>query len=435
MFDSGKQYPDTWYAATSRDRQTERAPLPGDRDVDVLVVGAGFSGLYTAHNLADKGQSVAVIEASRVGWAASGRCGGQIILGLSCDMGPIEAALGRDGAREVWDLLRWAGGEIRHKIQRHAIDCELADGFLWTSILWQRIKLLCDWQEEAARHYGYDKLQFLTRRELPDHVGSERYVAGLIDPEGGHLHPLKYILGLAAALEAKGVPIYENTRALSYRDHGDGCTVETEHGVIRCRKLVLAANAYIDKLDPTLHRRVMPVGTYMIATEPLPVSLARQLLPSNMAVCDNQFVLDYFRLTADNTLLFGGKCTYSGRTPANLTESMRADMLRVFPQLKGTRISHTWGGHIDITVNRTPDLGQRGNVYWAQGFSGHGVVPTCAAGKVLADAILGEDHLLRQFMRLSNPAFPGGDLLRVPLQAGGMFYYRLRDYAIPGISF
>ncbi|PXX48816.1 NAD(P)/FAD-dependent oxidoreductase [Aquitalea magnusonii] len=435
MFESSAHYPPSWYAASSQAEQVDRPPLCQDLDVDVLVVGAGYTGLYTAHNLADAGVNVAVIEASRVGWAASGRNGGQLILGFSCDMPPIEAALGLETAREIWQLLRGAAADIRHKISHHHIDCELAEGHLWTSVLWQRIRLLSEWQEHAARHYDYQALQFVPRKDLPQHVGSERYVAGLIDREGGHFHPLKYILGLARAAEEKGVAIFEQTRALSYTSRANGCEVQTAQGKIRCRKLVLATNAYIDQLDPALERRIMPVGTYMIATEPLPEEVTRQLLPSNMAVSDNQFILDYFRLTADRSLLFGGKCTYSGRTPANLTASMRADLLRVFPQLAPYRITHTWGGHIDITVPRTPDFGCRGDVYWAQGFSGHGVVPTCAAGRVLADAILGDSHLLQQFMRLSNPDFPGGKLLRVPLQAAGMFYYRLRDYAIPGLSY
>lgn len=435
MFESSAHYPPTWYAATSQAEQIERPPLRQDLDVDVLVVGAGYTGLYTAHNLADAGVNVAVIEASRVGWAASGRNGGQLILGFSCDMPPIEAALGLETAQEIWQLLRGAVADIRHKIAQHHIDCELATGHLWTSVLWQRIRLLSEWQEHAARHYDYQALEFVPRKDLPQHVGSERYVAGLIDHEGGHFHPLKYILGLARAAEEKGVAIFEQTRALSYTSKGDGCVVQTAQGKIRCRKLVLATNAYVDQLDPALERKIMPVGTYMIATEPLPEAVASQLLPSNMAVSDNQFILDYFRLSADRSLLFGGKCTYSGNTPANLTASMRADLLRVFPQLAPYRITHTWGGHIDITVPRTPDFGCRDNAYWAQGFSGHGVVPTCAAGRVLANAILGDTHLLQQFMRLSNPDFPGGKLLRVPLQAAGMFYYRLRDYAIPGLSY
>jgi glycine/D-amino acid oxidase-like deaminating enzyme len=429
MFESNQHYPASWYAASSIAQQTERPALQQDMDVDVLVVGAGFTGLYTAHNLADAGVNVAVIEASRVGWAASGRNGGQIILGFSCDMPPIEAALGLEAAQEIWQLLRGAAADIRHKISHHAIDCELAAGHLWTSVLWQRIKLLSDWQEHAARHYGYEALEFVPRQALPQHVGSERYVAGLIDHEGGHFHPLKYILGWRAA-EDKGVQIFEQTRALSYTSQGDGCVVHTAQGRIRCRKLVLATNAYIDQLDPALERRIMPVGTYMIATEPLPEDVARQLLPSNMAVSDNQFILDYFRLTADRSLLFGGKCTYSGRTPANLTASMRADLLRVFPQLAPYQITHTWGGHIDITVPRTRtsaavamSTGRRGfpatawcppappDVYWPMPFWATSICCNCSCAcptrtsrvAAAARALAGCRHAVLPPARLCHP--------------------------------
>lgn len=428
MFESSAQYPDSWYAASTLDRQRLRPPLREDGDVDVCVVGAGFTGLYTALELAEAGLSVRVLEASRVAWAASGRNGGQLILGFSCDMPPFEAALGAQRAKTIWQLVRDAAGDIRQLIQRHQIDCELVSGHVWTAVMPRRIKVLTDWQEEAARHWDYPHLQFIPKAELPGYVGSPRYVAGLLDSEGGHLHPLKYTLGLADACEAAGVSIHEQSRVLDYQREADGYRVRTGQATLRCRKLVLACNAYLDRLAPRLSARVLPVGTYMIATEPLSEALAQEILPQNHAVSDNQFVLDYFRLSADRRLLFGGKCTYSGRTPANLAERMRADMLRVFPQLQGVGISHCWGGHIDITVHRTPDFGGEQDLYWAQGFSGHGLIPTRVAGRVLAAAIRGDDTLLDLFRALPNPAFPGGDWLRVPLQAAGMAWYRLRDY-------
>lgn len=435
MFASDTQYPKSWYADSVQPAPATRPPLASDLDTEVLIVGGGFTGLYTAYHLATAGVKVSLIEASRIGWAASGRNGGQLILGFSSDMPPIEAALGKEKAREIWDALREAGQFIRQLIHTHQVDCALTDGHLWTSVLWQRIRLLSDWQEEAATAWGYDHLAFIPRKDLPNYVDSPRYVAGLYDKEGGHLNPLKYILGLAKVVEGLGVSLYENTKAIRYQKMGDGYLVNTEKGQIRCRKLVLATNAYIDRLDTQLSARILPVGTYMIATEPLPTALAQQLLPNQAAVSDNQFILDYFRLSEDNRLLFGGKCTYSGKTPSNLTEGMRQDMVRVFPQLKAVKISHTWGGHIDISVHRTPDIGKEGDKYWAQGFSGHGVIPTSLAGKVIADAILGNDRLLQYFMQLNNPAFPGGNLMRVPLQAAGMAWYRLKDYPIPGLAY
>ena len=418
----------SYYAASSRAEQVKRPPLSGDLEADVVVVGGGYTGLTTALNLAEAGKSVVIIEAHRVGWGASGRNGGQAIVGFSCDMPPFEAALGQEGAKQVWTLTQQAAAEIRQRIARHHIDCDYRQGHLWTSVLQRRVHLLTDWQEEASRKWGYDALRLVPKAELPAFIDSARYQAGLLDSQGGHLHPLKYALGLARAAEAAGVQIFENTPALRYAERPDGAEVHTALGRVRAHQLVLACNAGIGALDKRLQSRILPVGTYMIATAPLGEARARALLPGACAVSDNQFVLDYFRLSSDHRLLFGGKCTYTGRTPANLTQGMRADMLRVFPQLADVGIDFTWGGHIDITMARTPDFGCERNVYWAQGFSGHGIVPTAVAGRVLAEAMVGDTTHLQLFQKLRNPAFPGGQRLAALFQVLGMSYYRARDY-------
>lgn len=428
MFDSSTQHIASYYAASSPDAQIERPSLQENLNVDVVIVGAGFTGLYTALRLAEAGKSVAIIEASRIGWGASGRNGGQIIPGFSCDMPPFEAALGRDGAQQVWRLVQQAAAEIRQRIARHQIDCDLTEGHLWAAVQQRRVRILTDWQEEASSKWGYHQLEFIPKSQLPEHIGSQRYQAALLDRQGGHLHPLRYILGLARAAEALGVRIFEQSKATGYQTSSDSVRVQSAHGQISASKLVLACNAYIDRLDPRLQSKILPVGSYMIATQTLPDSVARQLLPTGHAVSDNQFVLDYFRLSKDRRLLFGGKCSYTGRTPRNLTEGLRQDMLKVFPQLAKAKIDFTWGGHIDISMPRTPDFGQRGNVYWAQGFSGHGIVPTCVAGRVLAEAIAGDNSHLKLFTALKNPVFPGGATLAALFQVASMSYYRLRDY-------
>jgi glycine/D-amino acid oxidase-like deaminating enzyme len=420
------RYPDSYYAASAADRLRERPTLDETVDADVCIVGAGYSGLYTALRLAEAGKRVVMLEAARVGWGASGRNGGQAILGFSCDMPPIEAQLGRDEAMAIWQLVRDAAGEIRQRIKVHAIDCDWRDGHLWTAVLPRRVGILTEWQEEASTRWGYRGLQFIPKAELGAWVDSPRYQAALYDPEAGHLHPLKYVLGLAEAAERAGVRIFEASAATDYRETGNRIRITTANGEVSCGALVLACNVYLGDLDRERSRRILPVGTFMVATEPLSERAAK-LVPSGACVTDNQFVLDYFRVTADQRLLFGGGCTYLGGMPSDIRTAMRPALDRVFPQLKDVRLDYGWGGLIDCTLRRTPDFGRRGNVFWAQGFSGHGVIPTCVAGRVLAEAVLGDDTQLKRFMKLSNPPFFGGRLLAGPMEAAGKFWYRMRD--------
>ena len=425
MFLSSPEHVSSYYANTCK--APYRAAQAGNLQTEVLIIGGGFSGLHTALRLALAGRQVTIIESSRVGWAASGRNGGMAILGWSCDMDPLEQALGQTDAKVLWDLMRWAAAELKDLPLRHGFDCDYRPGHLWTSVQTKRVAGLREWQQHAAVKWGYDRLQFIDKPELSDWVGSERYQAALFDPEGAHINPLKLAWGLAAAIEKAGGKILEQTRALSYQEVGEQVRVITEHGQINCDVLVLACNSYIDELDPALNRKILPVGTFMVATEPLSAAQARALIPCNACVTDNQFVLDYFRLTADNRLLFGGGCTYLGGMPADFASAMRPNLERVFPLLRGVGIEYGWGGHIDISMRRTPEIGCRANVYWMQGYSGHGVLPTCVSGRVVADAILGSSDHLAIFRRLSHADFPGGRLLAPWLEAAGKFWFRLRD--------
>jgi glycine/D-amino acid oxidase-like deaminating enzyme len=342
-------------------------------------------------------------------------------------MPPLEAALGLERARRLWDSMRWAAQELRDLPGRHNFDCDYRAGHLWTSVMPRRNAILHEWQHEASHKWGHDALQFIPREALPYWVASDRYQAGLYDPEGGHLNPLKLALGLAAAIEAAGGRIYEHSKALSYRQEGQGYVLKTEQGSVRADVLVLACNAYIDELDPALAKRVLPVGTYQVATAPLGAAQAKALLPTNACVTDNQFVLDYFRVTPDHRLLFGGGCTYLGGMPKDIASATRPFLERVFPQLAGVPIEFAWGGHIDITLKRTPDIGGADNRYWLQGYSGHGVLPTLAGARAVSDAILGNADLLNLYQGLNNPGFPGGRYLAAPLEAVGKAWYRLRD--------
>jgi glycine/D-amino acid oxidase-like deaminating enzyme len=427
MFAQSAQHVTSYYAGTASAPIPLHPALHERLEAEVLVVGTGFSGLHTALRLASAGKRVIVLEASRVAWAASGRNGGQALLGWSCDMQPLEASLGRARARELWDSMRWAAGEIRDLPVRHGFDIDYRPGSLWAAVRRRRVALLERARDEAAEHWGYDRLRVIAHDEMSEWIGSPRYLGALYDPEAGHLNPLKLALGLAQAIECAGGRIFEQSRVLDYHETSSGYVARTASGEVRADVLVLACNAYIDRLDQELARRLLPVGTYQVATEPLDLELARSLLPRNSCVIDNQFVPDYFRLSPDNRLLFGGGCTYLGGIPANIAEATRRPLERAFPQLRGVKIEFAWGGHLDISMRRTPDIGRRAQRYWLQGYSGHGVLPTLAGARAVADAILGDDRLLALYQGISNPRFPGGERLAAPLEAIGKAWYRLRD--------
>jgi glycine/D-amino acid oxidase-like deaminating enzyme len=321
----------------------------------------------------------------------------------------------------------WAADEMSELPERHGFDIDYRVGSLWTAVLPRRVKMLEEALHDARHKWGYDALRLIGRDELPQWIDSPRYQAALYDAKGAHLNPLKLAQGLASTIEAAGGRIYEQSQVLSYQRAGEGYVARTDRGEVRCQVLVLACNAYIDRLDRNLSRRLLPVGSYQVATAPLDADFARSLLPRNSCVIDNQFVPDYFRITPDHRLLFGGGCTYLGGIPKDVASATRPYLERVFPQLAGVVIDYAWGGHIDCSIQRTPDVGREGQRYWLQGFSGHGVLPTLAAARAVSDAILGDDDLLTLYQGIDNGRFPGGDLLAAPLEAAAKAWYRMRD--------
>ncbi|WP_249677540.1 NAD(P)/FAD-dependent oxidoreductase [Pseudomonas abieticivorans] len=427
MFKQSAQHPQTYYAASYPGAIALRPRLRGELQCDVLIVGAGFSGLHTGLRLALAGKRVVILEASRVAWAASGRNGGQALLGWSCDMPPLAKALGQERTRQLWDSMCWAAEELRELPQRHGFEVDYRVGSLWTAVRKNRVHVLQEAQRESRDLWGYDQLRFISREEMPEWIASERYQAALYDPQGAHLNPLKLAQGLASAIETAGGQIFEQSQVLGYQANAGGFIANTDAGSVRAGVLVLACNAYVDTLDRQLSQRLLPVGSYQVATAPLSPDLARSLLPRNSCVIDNQFVPDYFRLTPDHRLLFGGGCTYLGGIPKDVAKATRPYLERVFPQLRGVALDYGWGGHIDVSMKRTPDVGRAGNRYWLQGFSGHGVLPTLAAARAVSDAILGDQALLSLYQGIDNPRFPGGSLLAAPLEAAGKAWYRLRD--------
>ena len=415
------------YYADSIGVTTEYPQLEGSVEADVCVVGGGIAGCSTALHLAEQGLRVVLLEEQRIGWGASGRSGAQAICGVAAGEQKIEALLGAADARKVWDVTVEGLALIRSLIARHSIDCDWVSGQMHVAIKPRQERDLREWTRDLNQRYDYSSLRFVERAELRQLIASDRYIAGTYDSASGHLHPLKYTLGLAAAASRAGVRIFEGTRALSYAD-GATIVVRGARGEVRCRQLALCGNAYIGDTAPALARKIMAVGTYIIATEPLGAERAAALIRSNAAVTDINWVLDYFRRSADHRLLFGGRVSYSGLDPFNTSGATRARMLAVFPQLADVAITHAWGGYVDITMNRAPHFGRLApNVYFLQGFSGHGIALTGIAGKLLAEAIGGTAARFDVFARIPHHDFPGGRALRRPALVLAMLWYRLRD--------
>ncbi|ARL12145.1 NAD(P)/FAD-dependent oxidoreductase [Burkholderia pseudomallei] len=417
----------SYYAATVNDT-TRHPPLEGTIDADVCVIGAGLTGISAALNLAERGHSVAVLEASKVGWAASGRNGGQLIGGFACGIDAFEPYLNADEIRLVWDMGLETLAIAKERIAKHAIDCAFVPGYLSAANKPRDVDALRRSRDEAARRFGYTRLRYVERDALAQYVQSNRYLGGLFDPDSGHLHPLNYTLGLARAAVASGARIHEDSAVTRIASEAGGHVVSTARGAVRARFVVLACNAFLGALAPALSREIMPVGTYVIATEPLGEARARALMPAQAAICDSRFALDYFRPTPDARLLWGGKVSYSTLEPRKLADAMRRDMLKTFPQLADVTIEHAWGGFVDITMNRAPHFGRlTPTVYFAQGFSGHGVNTTGLAGKLIAEAIDGQAARFDVFGKIRHRDFPGGAALRMPALVLAMAWYRLRD--------
>ena len=417
----------SYYAATATPLP-EQPKLKSHITTDVCVVGAGLAGLSAALELANKGYKVVILEGRRVAWGASGRNGGQAIAGYACGEEPFEKQLGMADVKRAFNLALEGLDWMRARIKEHNIDCDWTDGYMTASVRPKTTPELFDWADGMARNYDYPHLQKITPDELPNWIDSKRYHGAVLDRNSAHLHPLKYALGIARAALAAGVTIHEHSEVTELV-HGDPAVIKTADGQVSASFVVLAGNVYLDKTVKKISNRIMPVGTYIVTTEQLDKSLADSLIKNRVAVSDNNFVLDYFRVTRDDRMLFGGRVSYSGITPSNLPSSMRSTMLRAFPQLSDAKIEYCWGGFVDVTVNRAPDFGRVSpNVFYLQGFSGHGLILTNIAGKLAAEAVAGQAERFDMLARIKHMPFPGGRLLRTPAQVLGMAYYRLKDY-------
>ncbi len=418
-------YPASWYAA-SEPAPPPQAGLRGAHHTDVCILGAGYTGLSTALALAEAGYRVTLLEAQRIGWGASGRNGGQAIVGYGCEQDTLETLLGADDARQLFDFSRDGMRLLRERIARHGIACDWRDGHAHVPLNQRQERALRAGIVHMAEHYDYP-LQWWDRDRLRQELASDRYRGAMFDAASGHLHPLAYAFGLARAARAAGVRIHEHSPVIRL-ERGTRPTMHTADGSVSADFAVIAGNAWLRGIAPELESRIMPVGTYIGASAPLGEARARALIRNDMAVADCNWALDYYRLSRDHRLLFGGRASYSALPPPRLASAMTRRMHAVFPQLRDIAMDYVWGGYVDISRNRAPHWGRlTPNLYFAQGFSGHGVAATGLAGSVIAEAIAGQSQRLDLFARIPHQPFPGGRLLRTPLLVAAMSWYRLRD--------
>jgi gamma-glutamylputrescine oxidase len=429
LLDSDTSLNQKSYYEASVVRPAACAPLEGAVVADVVVVGGGFAGLSAALELRQKGLSVVLLEADRIGSGASGRNGGQAIVGYASGQGPFEAQLGAADAQRAWDLSVEAVALIERRIAVHGIDCDWQRGYTYVADSPKKARALREeFEDHSARGIACD---WAEGADVARFIRSPRYVAAFREHTSGHLHPLKYALGLAQAAQAAGVRLHEHSPVTGL-DRGRTLVARTARGQVTARYGVLAGNCMLPEFGPAvapeIAPRIMPVGTYIVGTAPLDPALCERLIPGNAAVCDNNFVLDYFRFSADHRMLFGGRVSYTTRTPPDLKGVMARRMGAVFPELKDVPVEYVWGGFVDISMNRAPDFGRLGdNLYYLQGFSGHGVALTGLAGQMVAEAVAGQAGRFDLFARLKHHAFPGGPLLRTPTLALGMLWHRMKD--------
>ena len=417
-------YPASYYAASAHPAPP-RPALAGEVETDVCVVGAGYTGLSAGLDLAEKGYRVVALEGAKVGWGASGRNGGQIVNGLNASLETIAARYGQATADFVATVVQEGGRIIRERAARYAIACDLKDGNLFTAFTAKQMKELEEKQALWRRH-GIDTFEMLDTAALRAHVASDVYLGGMLDRTGGHMHPLNLALGQAAALESLGGVIHEGTEVTGV-ETGAAPVVRTGAGLVRAKVVILAGNAYLGHAVPEIENRVMPFSTQMIATEPLG-DRGRALLPTDMCVEDLRWILDYYRLSADGRLLFGGGTIYGGTDPADIRGKILPNLEKVFPGLKGVRVDYAWSGNCALSFSRVPQMGRLGPAtYYATGYSGHGVVGSHLFGRILAQAVDGDLARFDAFSRVPWLPFPGGRRFRVPYSAIGAWWYGLRD--------
>ena len=419
----------SYYAASANDTVL-RPELSGEHSCDVCIVGAGFTGISSALHLAEAGYKVIVVEASRIGFGASGRNGGQLVNSYSRDIDFIKRHYGEQVGEQMAAMAFEGQAVIRQQVAKYQISCDLKQGGIFAACNAKQFEELKA-KKALWEAHGNDQLELLNADEIQKHIGTDRYVGGLLDRLSGHVHPLNLVLGEAASFESLGGVIYEAspvTKVIEAKTEGELATVTTAKGSVKAKHVIVAGNAYITGIIPEVEKNSMPCGTQIIATEPLSEEMQKAIMPNDVCVEDCNYLLDYFRLSGDGRLLYGGGTTYGAREPEKVEALIVPKMLKTFPMLKDVKIDHAWTGNFLLTLMRLPQVGRIGtNVYYSQGYSGHGVTSTHLLGKVLAEAIQGDTKRFDVFAGLPQYPFPGGRALRVPYTAVGAAYYALRD--------
>jgi|TARA_B110000879_G_scaffold87769_1_gene120753 gamma-glutamylputrescine oxidase len=415
------------YYAHSAGMQTTYPALLGDQQVDVCIVGAGYTGLSSALHLAERGYSVIVLEAEKVAFGASGRNGGHVGIGQRKDQYYLEKQFGKEIARGLWDMGLEAVDTVKQLIHKHGIHCDLKQGILHLAHRQKYCRELEDEVGHLRDHYQFDQMEYVEAGALPNFLDSQAYYGAQWDKASLHLHPLKYAQGLAKAATEAGVTICEQSKVLSYTQ-GGSIVVRTAEGSVTASEMVLACNGYIEKLEPRINGYIMPINNFVLATEPLSDELAQSVSAQDTAMQDTRFVINYWKLSADNRLIFGGGENYRRGFPSDIKGFVRKYMLQIYPQLENSKIDYGWGGTLAITLNRMPHFGRIGdNIWHLQGYSGHGVPTATLAGKLIAEAISGKLERFDLISNLPTRKFPGGTLLRWPGMVAGMLYFALRD--------
>lgn len=415
------------YYAASANSTTQYPRLENDVSCDVVVVGGGFSGTNTALELAERGFDVVLLEANRISWGASGRNGGQIIGGIGHDPERFVKSIGEEGVRTIYQMGIEARDVIRERVETYGIDCDLKWGYCDVALKPRHMKQFAEWAEFEKSIGNPHPYTLLGQDEIKEYVNSKIYLGGLYNTANGHIHPLNLCAGEAKALHTLGGRIFEQSRVIDLQ-HGARPRVRTEMGSVSANRVVFAGNAYMGGLIPKLAKRVLPSSSSVIATAPLSDELAKELVPGDVAVCDPRTALDYFRLSADKRMLFGGLSNYTGLEPSDVVGVMRRKMERVFPQLTGINVDYAWSGWLGIGLNRMPQLGHLAdNVAYIQAYSGHGVAPTHIMARITAEMIAGESSRFEVMSKINHMPFPGGKYFRRPALAIGMAYYKALD--------